>query len=588
MRNFMWGRWFIHFSILIVVLSSSMAFSQTHPQSTLMSINEIEMWVRADNLIGNNPNTTLQEGIIYPFKTANVTYSDALIWGGYVHDGLEQSKRAGGSYYTIMGFQPGRILAKGIAEDPEDAKIWRIRPDWQTADLTVDASDYFNVDESAVTQDHIDSLRSWLENDWDNWPWDQGAPFYDNNENGIMDGNEAPGLMDADMVIWYVANDLDETKSAGVYGALPTGFEIQVTLWAYNGLELPEDHAYYNTDLEEALRHVVYKSHKIVYKGYAAAPDTAHIDSLFFGLFMDTEIGTYSDDYAGCDTLLQLGYGYNSDNTDDMFGILQMTPPAFGCCLLQGPSAIMNGQAAKNSQSQMTDYPIPMTFFWHKGTGGSIQDPDMGVYEGTDQVYNLLNGRMPRNGGPFYDNESNPTMFMCPGDPVTGIGWVDGIQLPPGSRRFIMASGPTEMELGDSQEIISAYIGGHGSDRLASITILKQWTLWARVWFEEQVATSVDDISRSVKTPVQFTLLPNYPNPFNPVTQITYTLPVNSKISLKVYDTMGREIVTLIQDNQAAGPHTVTFDGENLSSGMYLCILESEMSRTTQKMVLMK
>ena len=138
--------------------------------------------------------------------------------------------------------------------------------------------------------------------------------------------------MDADMVIWYVTNDLDETKSADVFGAVPTGFEIQVTLWAYNGLELPEDHAYYNTDLEEALRHVVFKKHVIYYKGYSSAADTSHIDSLYFGLFTYAEIGHYTDDYAGCDTLHQLGYGYNSsvqDETFDFYGVLFHTRSLF-------------------------------------------------------------------------------------------------------------------------------------------------------------------------------------------------------------------------------------------------------------------
>lgn len=62
----------------------------------------------------------------------------------------------------------------------------------------------------------------------------------------------------------------------------------------------------------------------------------------------------------------------------------------------------------------------------------------------------------------------------------------------------------------------------------------------------------------------------NYPNPFNPATIISYQLSGNSKVSLKVYDVLGREIANLADGQQKAGYHQVTFDARQLASGMYV------------------
>ena len=88
--------------------------------------------------------------------------------------------------------------------------------------------------------------------------------------------------------------------------------------------------------------------------------------------------------------------------------------------------------------------------------------------------------------------------------------------------------------------------------------------------------------------PRAFELLQNYPNPFNPVTTIRYTLRLPQVISLKVYDPVGREVVTLAEGYKDAGNYSATFGGNRYPSGIYYCHLVSGSYRKTIKMTLVK
>jgi hypothetical protein len=86
----------------------------------------------------------------------------------------------------------------------------------------------------------------------------------------------------------------------------------------------------------------------------------------------------------------------------------------------------------------------------------------------------------------------------------------------------------------------------------------------------------------------QFALAQNFPNPFNPETNINFELAEATNVSLRVFNLLGQEVATLVSGPQAAGHHTVSFDGSNLTSGMYVYRLEAGSFSATRKMVLMK
>lgn len=107
---------------------------------------------------------------------------------------------------------------------------------------------------------------------------------------------------------------------------------------------------------------------------------------------------------------------------------------------------------------------------------------------------------------------------------------------------------------------------------------------WTYTWISDDV-TGVNDNPAAVNS---FNLAQNYPNPFNPSTQIQYSIAEAGLVSIRVFDILGREVAELVNQNQNAGTYTVDFNGQNLSSGVYIYKIESGSFTATKKMMLMK
>jgi len=105
-------------------------------------------------------------------------------------------------------------------------------------------------------------------------------------------------------------------------------------------------------------------------------------------------------------------------------------------------------------------------------------------------------------------------------------------------------------------------------------------------WFPEQL-TAVSQKATSA-VPMQFTLSQNYPNPFNPTTMIQYSIPQNSFVTLKVYNVLGQEVASLVNQEQKASSYTVNFDASRLASGMYFYKIQAGSLSLTKKMLLLK
>ena len=88
--------------------------------------------------------------------------------------------------------------------------------------------------------------------------------------------------------------------------------------------------------------------------------------------------------------------------------------------------------------------------------------------------------------------------------------------------------------------------------------------------------------------PIGMALAQNYPNPFNPTTVISYQLPMVSQVSLKVYDLLGKEVATLVNEYKPAGSYEVLFDAAHLATGIYYYRLNAGDFTETKKMILLK
>ena len=97
-----------------------------------------------------------------------------------------------------------------------------------------------------------------------------------------------------------------------------------------------------------------------------------------------------------------------------------------------------------------------------------------------------------------------------------------------------------------------------------------------------------DAISVDIGLPNQYALNQNYPNPFNPTTTISYKLPEKSYTTLKIYDALSNEVVSLVNEQKEAGSYSVTFNGSNLASGVYFSRLTAGSYTSLIKMILAK
>ena len=128
------------------------------------------------------------------------------------------------------------------------------------------------------------------------------------------------------------------------------------------------------------------------------------------------------------------------------------------------------------------------------------------------------------------------------------------------------------------------------NDAAATATIHSQFgsinPLYYNQWNFATETKSVKQIDGA--TPTQFELTQNYPNPFNPSTVINYSIPVNGMVSLKVFNVLGQEVATLVNEMQTVGNYKATFNATSLSSGVYFYKIEAGNFTSVKKMMFLK
>jgi hypothetical protein len=318
----------------------------------------------------------------------------------------------------------------------------------------------FIIDESKKNYYRWYCLNADGTGDWSQWPFDQGAPYIDENQNGQYDYGEPPQIL-GDQTIFSVWNDIAVKKE---YGADTLNLEVAQTAWAYNS--------------NDYLGDIIFIKWQLVNKSSLAW------DSTYFACWWDPDIGWGADDLVGCDTTLDMGFCYNASNLDQIYG---SAPPAVGVAILQGPLAEKTGERVvlpDGSQWQNKKMHGMTSFLLY-----SSDDSPSGNPQNAQDVWYYMQGRW-RDGSPITvgergTNQANPpTTFMFSGDPESGSGWLDYYE---SDRHFIMSSGPFDIppwqdDNGSGlpervepgvQEIIAAVICARGENHLNSVRKLK-------------------------------------------------------------------------------------------------------------------
>jgi hypothetical protein len=111
-------------------------------------------------------------------------------------------------------------------------------------------------------------------------------------------------------------------------------------------------------------------------------------------------------------------------------------------------------------------------------------------------------------------------------------------------------------------------------------------TVYFDNWYFYKTSTGISEVNGPV--PLKFDLEQNYPNPFNPSTTIRFSLPVASDVTLKVYNMLGQEVATLLNEAKNAGTFDLTFDAADLPSGVYVYSISAGNFNSVKKMLLVK
>ena len=415
--------------------------------------------------------------------------------------------------------------------------------------------------------------------DWDNWQFmvPYGAPFKDVNGNGIYEPSiDTPGVKNAAQTIFICLTDADPSSHSSSYGfgggTTPMGAEVHFTAWCY-------DNPGYN-DMQFFKWEVINKN-------------SLSWDSTLYSIVSDPDLGDYTDDYIGSDSLRSLEYTYNSDNQDgDGTGrTYGANPPAIGMMFLNCNSP--------NARIVCCTYISK----YQPVCEGEPQSPQMAYY--------YMKG-FKNDGTQFVVPGTNPprtSKFTFSGDPETQTGWTEltgridncGGSLtgnliapfPPGDRRNLMTMKylNQRMNPGDTQVVQIAQLIARGTNNLNSVTKLKQLADAAKQLCENNFIIGITSISTEI--PKSFELSQNYPNPFNPVTKIRFEVPLTKGdlggfVTLSVYNAIGQEITTLVNEQLKPGIYSIDWNAANYPSGIYFYNLKSGNFSETKKLVLLK
>ena len=571
----------ILFLLLVLFLSQYRLYSQNVGSTAYIDVNEIFLPFNNRGVIADvdvSPN-----GSYGQFADGIFLFSSGFWLSGYSNDSLWANGVA--SANLVEDYQAGNV---GMDPNDPKASIYKLSDN--------------DIPFGQSWQDWIDAV-------------DLGADFYDGNGDGVynpvdLNGNnqwdpdeDKPDVI-LDETYWCVFND-GLPANLRRWQAEPQGIEIRQTIFA-------------EASTSET-GNVVFVRYRIKNTGLIA--DT--LKDVYFSMWADADVGDATDDVSGCDTLRQGAFFYN-DSTDLAYGD---SVPSFMMDLLTGPYSYIPGETfidvnGNNIYENGIDTPLdtavnflgPIGIRVYPGANNlelssaitsfknapGYSDPDTKI-----QVRNYMIG-LTENGllldpctftfgevrGGVDCSLVDP-IFWFSGDPVIDMGWICIATL---DIRGAGTAGPFTLVKDEEVEILIGYEIDRSTTPLDGITAVRAISDVVQDFYENNFGYPIVSVEDKPQLVSDFKLYQNYPNPFTPSTKIQFPIPSviasgakHSKlVSLKVYDVLGNEVSTLVNEDLSSGEYEIEFNASQLSSGIYFYTLKTGGFIQTKKMILMK
>ena len=476
------------------------------------------------------------------------------IWlGGYDSFGdLRLAGSAFGSYNGNPDFYPGPLDATGESTALNCSNYDRFWPISQ-ADIEAFQADFGN--NGQLSTSHPNIIR-WPApgNEFFNSifgfpaPTEALAPFVDRNGDGLYQPNqgEYPRIK-GDQAVWWVFNDAGGPHEDS--GGLPVHAEVQVMAYSFD-------------TNETYLKNTSFYEITIKNKGQI------EIDSFFTSLFINFDIGCFTDDYVGYLPEERLAFAYNDDIQDGTFGCTCNSGvptycesiPIIGLKYLGGFKNIP-GQALEVSSfvpfnnAGVEPFPLPET-----------TDPNTAAH-----FFNYMNG-LWRDGSPItlggsgFESSDTTTKFPFPDSPFDQLGWsMCQEDLPAGDRRFVLNIGPTRFLPGDVIRLNFAIVWVPDIwHPCPDITPL----IAAGIAAETQFA----QLPTSTTTPAYDLGLKSYPNPMKEWCRLELIDSSSSISTFQLYSSKG----ALVQQQNNVQSNRLDLYRNNLPAGIYYFLMESD------------
>lgn len=381
------------------------------------------------------------------------------------------------------------------------------------------------------------------------------------NLDNSLDCQEADMLF-GDQTIWYVFNDNGNMHTAT--GAVESiGIEIHAQAFAFS--------------TDDEINNMTFNDFKLINRSHDGLYDT------YFGIWVDPDLGNYTDDYVGCDVVRGLGYCYNGDIEDEGVAGYGVKLPAVGIDFFRGPLADQDDGIDNDLDGEVDEdgEQIIMSKFVYFNNDGTLS----GNPSTASDYYNYLRGHwldnLPMTYGGNGRDQSNPECnYMFPGDtdPNFEENWTEQTAGNyPSDRRFIQSAGPFTLEPGAVNRVTSGVVWARESSEnpFNAVELLRITDDLAQDLFEScfevENVTSVDE-----HADLDFDL---YPNPS--VDYIHIQMP--EKITkLRIYDITGKVVkLNSVQEGRSA----VDVNVRSLNAGQYICEITTETGQYSKSFI---